>query len=98
MKIRCIVLALAAITTVFLGTPRLSAGDEKREADKAIEKRMIEDAKKTADKAERDSKKRDGNYEVKKSHDPGEHFTATEKAAANGVTSSKPTPKDTPKK
>ena len=82
MKINYPAIAIAAITTVFLGTSGIKAGDDKKE----IEKKMVDEAKKAADKPEEGHT----NYDVKKSHD--EHIPATEKAAADA------TKKDQPKK
>jgi len=72
----------AAVLAVSLATAPVHAGDDQKE----IEKKMIDDAKKTADKAaERAAVPQ---YEVKKSHD--EHIPATEKAAADAARKDKP--------
>jgi len=74
-------IAIAVIVGGSFGTARINAGDDQ----KKIEKEMIAEAKKAAERPQGNS-----NYEIKKSHDPGEHFPATEKAAADATKKDKP--------
>jgi hypothetical protein len=79
MKIQHIAIATAAILGICLGAAQISAGDDKKET----EKRMIDEARKAAEKPQDYT-----NYDVKKSHD--EHIPATEKAAADATKKDKP--------
>ena len=65
----------AAIGCFALVISPVKAGDDK----KKDEKRIVEQAKKSADKADKATPR----YEVKKSHD--EHIPVTEKAAADAT-------------
>jgi hypothetical protein len=82
MKTNYLAIIAAIIVVVSAAPSRIHAGDDKKE----IEKRMVDEAKKAAERPESGHT----NYDVKKSHD--EHIPATEKAAADA------TKKDQPKK
>lgn len=86
MKRYYLVIIAAAIGCFALGISPMKAGDDK----KTVEKRMLEQAKKSGDKADKATPR----YEVKKSHD--EHIPATEKAAADAIRQEKPAPKAKP--
>ncbi|HEY6204968.1 MAG TPA: hypothetical protein VIW21_02265 [Chthoniobacterales bacterium] len=75
MKTNYLAIVAAIIVGFSAGPSRIHAGDDKKE----IEKKMVDEAKKAADKPEEGHT----NYDVKKSHD--EHIPATEKAAADAT-------------
>lgn len=88
MRIKYVLTAAAMVASLVLAVPRVNA-DDKKEADKKIEKEFQKQAKEAADRSEkREKEKGNSNYEVKKPSD--DHLLQTEKPSGEAAKRNEP--------